>query len=115
MHTTETALVKAMAMKVRKISTPVDRHALPSRITISTHLMLSSMALKGAEKLASAWEKEMPTSAYLMAEQSFAPSPVIATQNGTFCRHSTISLFYSGLARANTAVLQSNCFIIYLA
>ena len=67
-----------------KSSTLVAKVALPSRIIFSTQLIEVFAELNGAENDASASLKLIPTSAYLMAAQSFAPSPVIQTVRFNF-------------------------------
>ncbi len=46
----------------------------------STHFKEVFKDEKGALRLASLSQKEIPKSAYLIAEQSLAPSPVIHTE-----------------------------------
>lgn len=53
--------------------------AFPSIRIFSTHPIESTLLEKGALKEESANVKETPISAYLIAKESFAPSPIIAT------------------------------------
>ena len=54
---------------------------LPSHITFLTQLIEVSNELKGALREASVSLNDNPILAYLIAEQSLAPSPVIHTFN----------------------------------
>ena len=71
--------------------------ALPYNKTVSTQLILSETLEKGAEKDESAVEKDSPISAYFIAAESLAPSPVIATLRPLFYRTLIINDFYSGV------------------
>jgi len=53
--------------------------ALPSSKTFSTQSMLKEELENGAENAESAAANEIPTSAYFIAAQSLAPSPIIPT------------------------------------
>ena len=63
---------------------------LPSKRTCSTQLIDVFIEEKGADKLASLSQNEIPTLAYFIAEQSLAPSPVMQTIFEQFCNSATI-------------------------
>lgn len=68
----------------------------------STQSMLSELLENGAEKEESAYAKEIPISAYFMAGESLAPSPVITTLIPVIYKDFTIRDFCSGFIRAKT-------------
>ena len=63
---------------------------LPSKRTCSTQAIDKFILENGALKLASHSQKEIPTSAYLIAAQSLAPSPVMQTFKSNHCKYYTI-------------------------
>lgn len=66
-------------MKILTKSTTFCIKLFPFLKTISTTLMESLFTVYGAENPASAFSKEIPISAYRIAEQSLAPSPIMPT------------------------------------
>lgn len=81
--------------------------ALPSRMIFSTQSMLSELLEKWAEKEESAVAKDIPISAYLIAGESFEPSPVIDTLTPEFYKVLTIKVFCAGLIRAKTLAFRT--------
>lgn len=67
--------------------------ALPSIRITSTHEMDSLFDVNGEVYAASAVLKEIPISAYFIASQSFAPSPIIPTLSLCYYNISIILLF----------------------
>ena len=74
----------AVNTKYLKICIEEVRVFLPSLSRISTHDISCILLVKGAATEASVSLREIPTSAYLRAPQSLAPSPHIPTTNFLF-------------------------------
>ena len=71
-------------------------------------IVISDELANGAENEESAYVNETPISAYLIAAESFAPSPVIATLTPDFYKIIIIYYFYSGLILAKTLAFSIN-------
>lgn len=82
----------------------LSKISLPSSTPLTIELKLSSNKSMSAAFLATSDPDPIaiPISAFLIAGESFTPSPVTATTCPAFWQASTISNFYEGVVLANT-------------